>query len=103
MLLDGAQILVQPGQGLSVQPTTQTLVTGADQAAEGVADDPGGDERRDLGVVVRWGAFDDLDAGERPFGHQLNELQYFARQKAAGLGPSGSGHERRVQAVDVKR
>ena len=27
-------------------------VAGPDQAAEGVADDPGGDERRDLGVVV---------------------------------------------------
>src|SRR5687767_1620396 len=74
----------------------------ADETAEGVAHDPGGDQRRDLRVVVRGRALDDLDAGEWLCGHQLDELEHLARQETAGFRPAGAGYERRVEAVDVE-
>ena len=87
-----------PAQDLSVRQ-----VAGAHQAPEGVADDPGGDQRGDLGVVVGRRALDDLDAGQRAgVGDDLDELQDLARQEPARLGPAGAGHEGGVEAVDVE-
>ena len=40
-------------------------MTRADETPQRVADDPGGDQRRDLGVVIGRRALDDLDPGER--------------------------------------
>src|SRR5262249_40181053 len=72
----------------------------ADQATEGVADDAGGDQGRDLGVVVRRRALHHLDAGQRALGDELDELEDLPGQEAARLGPAGAGDEGGVEAVD---
>jgi hypothetical protein len=77
-------------------------VPGAYQAAEGVADHPGRDERGDLGVVVGRGALHDLDARQRAGSDELDELQDLAGQKAAGLWLTRAGDERGIQAVHVE-
>src|SRR3712207_6959077 len=61
-----------PIVGSSLRSGPAWKVAGAHQAAEGVADDPGGDQRGDLGVVVGRGALDDLDAGEDRKSTRLN-------------------------------
>lgn len=77
-------------------------MSGTDEAAEGVADDPGGDEGCDLGGVVRRRALDHFHAGQRLLRYQLDELQHFAWKEAAWFWLAGAGHERRVEAVDIE-
>src|SRR5580700_11638006 len=77
-------------------------MTGPHQATERVANDAGGDQGGDLGIVVGRRALDHLDAGQGSFGDELDELEHFPGQEPTRLGPTGPGDEGGIQAVDIE-
>ena len=74
-----------------------------DQRAQRLDDNAHAQQRRNVGRVIRRRDLDNFEPADALRDHKPEELQRFTRQKAAGLGPTGAGHEPAIDRVDIER
>ena len=74
-----------------------------DHGAENIDAQSEAHKRGNIGVIIRRRDFDHLHAAETLGGDEADELERFAREQTAGLGPTSARDERRFDAIDIIR